>query len=282
MWDIPQGSLTGTISLVSSGVATPWASARRPRARRRRRRHSLWSASGEQLTTVDAPDANPTQSVFGIGDERGFMTVLQDGTIDLWDRDGVCWRRSVNRAPPWSMSPWRLITARRQRSSSSARSGGGTSPQAGRRPRPLPSSWSTESVWSTACRRARRISGCVRHVEWPRRDDRRGGRSHQVVRATAGQHRFGRLLGGLDRDRERDGERRGPESFDDTVTIFDARSGGAAGQFGGEAEQVAGYAFFRTRSDSRPMAICLPPTRTTSRFRSTTVRRCDPAHVSIA
>ena len=41
------------------------------------------------------------------------------------------------------------------------------------------------------------------------------------------------------------GERRGPESFDDTVTIFDAGSGGESGQFGGEAEQVAGCAFFR-------------------------------------
>ena len=41
------------------------------------------------------------------------------------------------------------------------------------------------------------------------------------------------------------GERRGPESFDDTVTIFDASQAGRPAQFGGEAEQVVGCAFFR-------------------------------------
>ena len=69
------------------------------------------------------------------------------------------------------------------------------------------------------------------------------------------------------------GERRGPESFDDTVTIFDAGSGGEAAQFGGEAEQVAGCAFFRNEV---PLLPGRPTdgrqTHTTSRCLSTTRR----------
>ncbi|HEX4984015.1 MAG TPA: WD40 repeat domain-containing protein, partial [Ilumatobacteraceae bacterium] len=89
VWDVAQGSLTGTISLVSGGVATPWAFGPDDRVLVADGAvTSLWSASGVQLATVEVPEAMPVQSVFGIADGGGFMTVLQDGTIDLWDRDG--------------------------------------------------------------------------------------------------------------------------------------------------------------------------------------------------
>ena len=79
------------------------------------------------------------------------------------------------------------------------------------------------------------------------------------------------------------GERRGPESFDDTVTIFDAGSGGEAGQFGGEAEQVAGCAFFRNEVRFSPDGDAAG--RQLARLHGVAlrrVRRRDPAHVPAA
>jgi WD40 repeat protein len=247
IWDVPQGSLTGTISLVSSGAATPWAFGPDDRVLVADGAvTSLWSPSGEQLLTVDAPEANPTQSVFGIGDGLGFMTVLQDGTIDLWDRDGgglATIGESGTTLVDVAVAPDNSTVTTVDFFGAVRRwdiAAGGSSPSApptvvvdgvgvvnsvsfapdGSALAFATSSGLVETIDETG--------GVIRSFEQPRGN----------VDSVAFSADSAAIASGM-------GERRGPESFDDTVTIFDAGSGAAAGQFGGEAEQVAGCAFFR-------------------------------------
>ena len=247
IWDIAQGSLTGTISLVSGGVTTPWTFGPDDRVLVADGSvTSLWSASGEQLVTVDDPEAIPVHAVIGIADGRGFMTVLQDGTIDLWDRDGgglATIGESGITLVDVSVAPDNgavttvdfFGTVRRWDIAA------GTSS-----PSPPPTDvvdgvGAVNSVSFAPDGSALAVatsSGLVETI------DETGGviRSFEQPRGNVDSVAFSAdstaIASGM-------GERRGPESFDDTVTIFDARSGGAAGQFGGEAEQVAGCAFFR-------------------------------------
>lgn len=247
IWDVPQGTLTGTVSLVSGGVATPWAFGPDDRVLVADGAvTTLWSASGEQLLAVDVPTANRVQSVSGIGDGRGFMTVLQDGTIDLWDRDGgrmaTIGESGITLVDAAVAPDSRTVTTvdffgavRRWDIAS-----GGSSPSA-----PptvvVDGAGVVNSVSFAPDGSAIALgtsSGLVETI------DKTGG----VVRS------FEQPLGNVDSVAfsadstaiaSAMGQRLGPESFDDTVTIFDALSGGEAGQFGGEAEQVAGCAFFR-------------------------------------
>ena len=60
IWDVGQGALTGTIPLVASGVASPWAFGPDDRVLvAEGAATSLWSASGEQLPTVAVPAPTP-------------------------------------------------------------------------------------------------------------------------------------------------------------------------------------------------------------------------------
>ena len=89
IWDVANDTLAGTIPLVDGGGQSRWAfgpddrvlAADGPAT-------TLWSPSGEQLLTIDLPAETPVQSVFPSAVARGFVTALQDGTIDVWDPDG--------------------------------------------------------------------------------------------------------------------------------------------------------------------------------------------------
>ncbi len=246
IWDVALGSIAGTIPLEP---ASPWAFGTDDRVLvADDTGTTLWSASGEQLQAVAADQALPVESVFGLGDGRGFVTVLQDGTIDLWDRDGG---RTATLGEPGTnlvdvavaldgksvttvdffgaVRRWDIV-------------GDGSTPLS------VPpavevvdgvgvvnsvSFASDGSAFAVAT-----SSGLVETID----DNGVLIRSFDQPRGNVDSVAFSpdsnELASAM-------GERRGPESFDDTVTIFDANSGGEAAQFGGEAEQVAGCAFFR-------------------------------------
>ena len=205
--------------------------------------------------------------------ERGFMTVLQDGTIDLWDRDGG--RLATIGEPGTTLVDVAVApdsstvttvdffgAVRRWDIAGDGSSPFGTARRRGRRRR---------RRGQQRLVRARRIGCRARDLERPRRDDRRHGRSHPVVRATARQRRLGRLLAGLDRDGERDGRaaraRVVRRHGDDLRRRFRRRGGHSSVARPSRSPAARSSA---TRSDSRRTAICWPPTRTTSRCRSTT------------
>ena len=209
------------------------------------------------------------------------MTVLQDGTIDVWDRDGGrlatigesghhprrrrrgarrqlgddgrLLRRGAavghrRRASPSSTPPTVVVDGVGVVNSVSFAPDGSASPFA-------TSSGLVETIDDTG--------GVIRSFDQPRGN----------VDSVAFSPDSTALASAM-------GERRGPESFDDTVTIFDARSGGESGQFGGEAEQVAGCAFFRNEVRFSPNGDLLAANShdfTVSLYDA--VRRRDPVHV---
>jgi WD40 repeat protein len=174
------------------------------------------------------------------------MTVLQDGTIDVWDRDG-------GRLATFGESDTTLVDV-----AVSAHAVTTVDFFGAVRRWDISGDWSAPSSVPPAVEVVGGV-GVVNSVSFA------SDGSALAVATSSGRVETiddtGRLIRSFDQPRgnvdsvafspdSRElasamGERRGPESFDDTVTIFDAGSGGEAAQFGGEAEQVAGCAFFR-------------------------------------
>ena len=245
IWDVVGGTVTGTIQLVDGTPGSRWAFGADDRVLvADGPTTTLWSPSGEQLLTLDLAADIPVQSVLGISDGR-FMTVLQDGTIDVWDRDGghlatlgisgttlvdvavapdgntvttVDFFGSVQRwdiaAASVSSTPPTLVVDGVGLINSVAFAPDGSSVAV------ATSNGRVETLDDNG--------GIIRSFAQPRGN----------VDSVAFSPDSTTVASAL-------GERLGPESFDDTVTIFDAASGGESGQFGGEAEQVSGCAFFR-------------------------------------
>lgn len=254
VWDVAHGSLTGTIPLVDGGVGSLWAFGSDDRVLVADGPvTNLWSASGEQQLTVDLLAEIPVQSVFGVGGGTGFMTVLQDGTIDVWDRDGgrvatfgapgttlvdvavapdhnsvttvdffgavQLWDVAGDGLAPESVPPATVPPARVVVDGVGAVNSVNFAPD-GSAVAVATSSGLVETIDGAG--------GVIRSFEQPRGN----------VDSVAFSPDSSAMASAM-------GERLGPERFDDTVTIFDTSSGGAAARFGGEAEQVAGCAFFR-------------------------------------
>jgi WD40 repeat protein len=245
IWDVMSGTVTGTIQLVDGAPGSRWAFGADDRVLvADGPTTTLWSPVGEQLLSLDLAADVPVQSVSGISDGR-FMTVLQDGTIDVWDAAGgrgatmgiagttlvdiavapdgntvttVDFFGSVQRwdiaasAPP-SVPPTPIVDGVGLINSVAFAPDGSGVAVATSNGRVETLDDNGEVIRSFA-----QPSGNVDSVAF-------SPDSTTVASAL--------------------GERLGPESFDDTVTIFDATSGGESGQFGGEAEQVSGCAFFR-------------------------------------
>ena len=245
IWDVASGTLAGTIPLVDSGGQSRWAfgpddrvlAADGPAT-------TLWSPSGEQLLTIDVPAETPVQSVFPIGVGRGFVTTLQDGTIDVWDPDG---NRLMTLGEPGTtlvdvaVAPdgnsvtavdffgvvrrWDIAAAPSSTAPVEVVDGVGLINSVAF----APDGSGFAVATSTGLVETIDDAGVlVRAFEQPKGNVDSVAFSPDSTTVASAM-----------------GERRGPESFDDTVTIFDAQSGGAAARFGGEAEQVAGCAFFR-------------------------------------
>ena len=86
--DVASGTVTGTIQLVDGTPGSRWAFGADDRVLvADGATTTLWGTTGEQVTSLDLAADIPVQSVFGISDGR-YLTVLQDGTIDVWDGDG--------------------------------------------------------------------------------------------------------------------------------------------------------------------------------------------------
>jgi WD40 repeat protein len=245
IWDIVSGTVTGTIQLVDGTPGSRWAFGSDDRVLvADGPATTLWSPAGEQMLTLDLAADVPVQSVFGISDGR-FITVLQDGTIDVWDRDGgrvatlgiagttlvdvavapdgntvttVDFFGSVQRwdiaAASLSSTPPTLVVDGVGLINSVAFAPDGSSVAV------ATSNGRVETLDDNG--------GIIRSFAQP------SGNVDSVAFSPDSTAVASAL-----------GERLGPESFDDTVTIFDATSGGESGQFGGEAEQVSGCAFFR-------------------------------------
>ena len=245
IWDIGSGTVTGTIQLVDGAPGSRWAFGSDDRLLvADGPATTLWGPAGEQLLTLDLAADIPVQSVFGISDGR-FITVLQDGTIDVWDRDGgrvatlgisgttlidvavapdgntvttVDFFGSVQRwdiaASSLSSTPPTLVVDGVGLINSVAFAPDGSSVAV------ATSNGRVETLDDNG--------GIIRSFAQP------SGNVDSVAFSPDSTAVASAL-----------GERLGPESFDDTVTIFDAASGGESGQFGGEAEQVSGCAFFR-------------------------------------
>jgi WD40 repeat protein len=248
LWDVAQAALTGSIELGGSGAASPWAFGPDDRVLvADGSATTLWSTSGEQLPTVAADAVVPVQSIFGIGDDQGYLTVRQDGTIDVSDRDGgrlttigEPGTTLVDVAPAPGSGTVTTVdffgTVRRWDIT-----GGGSSPAAAPPTVVVDGVGVVNSVAFAPDGTSVAVATSTGRVETL---DEAG----DVIRS------FEQPVGNVDSVAfspdstvvaSAMGERRGPESFDDTVTIFDAGSGEASAQFGGEAEQVAGCAFFR-------------------------------------
>jgi WD40 repeat protein len=245
IWDVTRGALTGVIPLVPG---SPWTFGPDDRVLvADGPSTTVWSASAEQLLTIDTAPEVPTQSVIGLSDGR-FATVLQDGMIHIWDRDGgplatigepgttlvdvavaldghsvttvdffgavqrwdIAGEGSTSASVPPAVEVVGGVGVVNSVSFASDGSALAVATSSGR----------VETIDDTG--------GLIRTFDQPR------GNVDSVAFSPDSRELASAM-----------GERRGPESFDDTVTIFDAGSGGEAAQFGGEAEQVAGCAFFR-------------------------------------
>jgi WD40 repeat protein len=243
IWDVASGTVTGTIQLVDGAPGSRWAFGADDRVLvADGPTTTLWSPAGEQLLSLDLAADIPVQSVFGVGDGR-VMTVLQDGTIDVWDGEGgrvatmgVAGTTLVDVAVApdgntvttvdffGSVQRWD-IAASTPTPPTPIVDGVGLINSVAFAP-----DGSSVAV-ATSNGRLETLDdngGVIRSFAQPRGN----------VDSVAFSPDSTTVASAL-------GERLGPESFDDTVTIFDATSGGESGQFGGEAEQVSGCAFFR-------------------------------------
>ena len=245
VWDVANGTLAGTIPLVDGGGQSRWAfgpddrvlAADGPAT-------TLWSTSGEQLLSIDLPPETPAQSVFPLGG-RGFVTALQDGTIDVWDPDG---NRLMTMGEPGTTLVDVTVAPDGNTVTTVDFFGVVRRWDIAAAPSPAPPVVVVDGIGvinsvafapdgsgfavATSNGRVETIDdagGLVRSFD---------EQPHGNVDSVAFSPDSTIMASAM-------GERRGPESFDDTVTIFDAQSGGAAAHFGGEAEQVAGCAFFR-------------------------------------
>lgn len=248
IWDITAASLVGVIPLLEGGAGAPWAFGPADRLLVADGEFTkLWSTAGEELLTIDLSSEVPVQSVLGTGVASRFLTVLEDGTIDVWDQDGKLTDTigesgttlvDVTVAPDGgTVTAVDFFGAVRRWQIAGTASAPSSAPPAA----VVDGVGVVNSVSFSADGAALALatsSGLVESI------DDAGG----VIRS------FEQKPGNVDsvafspdstEMASAMGQRRGPESFDDTVTIFDADSGGTAAQFGGEAEQVAGCAFFR-------------------------------------
>ncbi len=245
IWDVASGTVTGTVQLVDGTPGSRSAFGADDRVLvADGTTTTLWTSAGEQVLALDlAPDIL-VQSVHGISDGR-FMTVLQDGTIDVWDGDG-------GRQATLGVSGTTLVDV-------AVASDGNTVTTVdfvG-----LVQRWDVAAATLSSTPPTLIVDGVglINSVAFAPDGsslavatsngrvetlDDDGG----IIRA------FAQPSGNVDSVAFSPdstvvasalGEQLGPESFDDKVTIFDATSGRVSGQFGGEAEQVSGCAFFR-------------------------------------
>ncbi|MGH9133731.1 MAG: hypothetical protein ACRDZZ_07325 [Ilumatobacteraceae bacterium] len=246
IWDVTAGTLAGTVPL-PGGAESVWAFGQDDRVVvSDGAATTLWTAAGEELSMLDLPAEVALWSVAGIGSRPGFVSVLQDGTIDVWDGEG-------GRLASIGDEGTTLVDV-------AVAPDGDTVTTvdffgAVRR-------WPIASVAATDQEAEQVVVGAVGVVNSVAFAPdgsavalaTSSGRVETIDADGAVIRAFEQPPGNVDSVAYAPdsatlasamGERRGPESFDDTVTVYDAGSGGTAAQFGGEAEQVAGCAFFR-------------------------------------
>lgn len=246
IWDVANGSLTGTIPLVDGG---PWAFGTGDRLLVTDGAvTTLWSTSGDEQTEVDLPTDISVQAVFGIGDETSFMTVLQDGTLDLWDRDGS---RITTFGVPGTTLVDVAVAPDRESVTTTDFFGAvrrWNIGEAGAAPSSVPPEAlvvdgvgmvnSVSFAPDGSAIAVATSSGLVETFDEAATSIRSFEQPRGNVDSVAFSPDSSSVASAM-------GEKLGPERFDDTVTIFETGSGGTAARFGGEAEQVAGCAFFR-------------------------------------